>query len=406
MDVAERFVTISGEAGNYTERLTGVNIVDTYFGPDKFHPNKQSKEKAAVDLVHDIHLAYDALRDEIDDSLRLEYMMCELQSLNVVVNWLDRNDLSYAELVEGLFHISMKRFSESEIDKSIEILTDAMAGFPGDNLRDKVKEHFAKGSITGETLQSLIEDELQQRARETSEEFRNKIYAIMGTSVTDNGVQYECVSDKPWGAYNWYQGEFKSLNQFNIDRTVNRDTLRASIYHEYEHHVSNLWREKAFLKTGNLELSLVPMHTGRCVIAEGTAETAKDFLGVSEDDSGIRILTVLTSLRQMSIINGAILLNDEGKSEKDVIEYMMYRGYRSRKSSEASIEFISPTTKEGKTNFFAPYIFTYLIGRTDYVYPTFLRASEKDVVPEYFKTVYMNPYSGSSVTWDKAFEWL
>ena len=39
---------------------------------------------------------------------------------------------------------------------------------------------------------------------------------------------------------------------------------------------------------------------------------------------------------------------------------------------------------------------------------SFLRKAivEKDVLPEFFKTVYMNPYSGSSVTWKKAFEWM
>ena len=52
MNAAERFVTICGEVGNYTERLTGVSVVDTYFGPDEFHPNKQSKEKAAANLVY------------------------------------------------------------------------------------------------------------------------------------------------------------------------------------------------------------------------------------------------------------------------------------------------------------------------------------------------------------------
>ncbi|MHA2359692.1 MAG: hypothetical protein ACXAB5_05430, partial [Candidatus Thorarchaeota archaeon] len=290
MNAAERFVTICGEVGNYTEKLTGVSVVDAYFGPDGFHPKNQSKEKSAADLVHDIHLAFDALRDEIDNPLRLEYMMSELHSLNVVVDWLDGKGLSYAELVEGLFHISMKKFSEGEIDKSIELVNDAMADFSGNNLRDKIKEFGTKGEISGDALQRLIEDELQQRAREVGNEFRTKIYTIMGASVPDNGVQYEAVRDEPWGGYNWYLGEFKSLNQFNIDRKFNRDTLQATIYHEYEHHVSNLWREKAFLKTGNLELSIVPLHTGRCVISEGTADTAKDFLGVSEDDPRIHVL--------------------------------------------------------------------------------------------------------------------
>lgn len=406
MNAVERFVKICGEIGNFSERLTGVSVVDAYFGPEEFHPKKQSKEKTATDLIHDIHQTFDALRDEIDDQLRFEYMMGELHSLNVVVEWLDGKDLSYSDLVEGLFHISMKKFSEREIDKSIEIVTDAISEFPGDDLRDKIKKYGTEGEITGEALQHLIENELQQRASEIGREFRNKINSLIGASVPDNGVRYEAVQNEAWSGYNWYQSEFKSLNQFNIDRKFNRDTLAATIYHEYEHHVSNLWREKAFLNSGNLELSIVPLHTGRCVISEGTADTAKDFLGISDDDPRIIVLNALNPLRRMTGINSAILLNDEGKSVDEAVDYLTNRGYRTRSSAEASIAFISPTTKDGKTNFWAPYIFTYFIGRTNFVLPTFNKAVEKDELVKFYHTLYLNPYTGSSVTWNKAYEWL
>jgi len=406
MNAAERFVKICSEIGNFSERLTGVSVVDAYFGPEEFHPKKQSKEKTATDLVHDIHQTFDAIRDEIGDQLRLEYMMGELHSLNVVVDWLDGKDLSYSDIVEGLFHISMKRYSESEIDKSIEIVTDAMSEFPGDDLRDKIKKFGTEGVITGNALQRLIEEEFQQRSLEIGQEFKNKINSLMGASVPDNGIRYEAVQNEPWSGYNWYQSEFKSLNQFNIDRKFNRDSLAATFYHEYEHHVSNLWREKAYLNSGNIELSIVPLHTGRCVISEGTADTAEDFLGVSDDDPRIVVLNALSPLRRMTGINSAILLNDEGKSVDEAVDYMVNRGYRSRESAEASIAFISPTTKDGKTNFFAPYIFTYFIGRTNFVLPTFNKAVEQDELVKFYQTLYLNPYSGSSVTWNKAYEWL
>ncbi|MHA2236328.1 MAG: hypothetical protein ACXABH_13430 [Candidatus Thorarchaeota archaeon] len=406
MNAAERFVKVCGEVGNFSERITGVSVVDAFTGPEELHPNKQSKDKTPSDVVHDIRQTIDAVKDEIEDPLRKEYMMGELHSLNIVVDWLDGRDLSYSELVEGLFQIPMEKFSEREIDKSIENVTNGLEKFPGDDLIDKLQRFAKEGEVTGEALQSLLESELQQRSLEIGNEFRNKIFSVMGASVPDNGVEYEAVRDEPWGGYNWYQGGFKSLNQFNIDRKFNKDSLQATIYHEYEHHVSNLWREKAYLNSGNLELSIVPLHTGRCVISEGTADSAKDFLGVSDIDPRILVLKVLSPLRRMTQINAAILLNDEGKSVEDTVDYLCNRGYRSQESAEASIPFIAPKTKDGKINFFAPYIFTYFIGRTRFVHPTFLKAKEKDVIPEFFKTVYMNPYSGSSVTWNKAFEMM
>jgi len=406
MSAAERFVKLCGEVGNYTKKITGISVVDAYFGSDEFHPEKQSKDKTAADLVHDIHQAFDVLRDEIDNPLRLEYMMGELHSLNVVVDWLSGKEMTYAELVEGLFHIKLKKFSQTEIDKNIQLVEVLISEFPGDDLRDKITRFTSEGEITGEALKSLIENELQEKSVEVGQMFRDTVFSLIGASVPDKGVQYEAVRNEPWSGYNWYQGGFKSLNQFNIDSKFNKDTLKNVIYHEYEHHVSNLWREKAYLNSQNLELSIVPLHTGRCVISEGTADTAKEFLRVADDSPRMALVNSLSTLRQMTGINAAFMMNEERTAADEAVDYMVNRGFRTRESAEQSINFISPTKKDGSPNFFAPYVYTYFIGRTDFVLPMYLKAAEEDVLPDFYKTIYMNPYSGSSVTWNKAFEWM
>ncbi len=150
----------------------------------------------------------------------------------------------------------------------------------------------------------------------------------------------------------------------------------------------------------------MPLHTGRCVISEGTADTAKEFLGVTDDSPRMAVVNSLYTLRRMTGINAAVMMNEEGKTADEAVDYMVNRGFRTRESAQQSINFISPTKKDGSPNFFAPYVYTYFIGRTDFVLPMYLKAFEKDVLPDFFKTIYMNPYSGSSVTWNKAFEWM
>ena len=406
MSAAEQFVKLCGEVGNYTEKLTGVSVVDAYTGPKELHPKNQSVDKTSEELVHVIHETFDSIRDEIHDSLRFEYMMGELHSLNTVVDWLSGKELSYAQLVEGLFHIELKQFPENEIDESIQLLESRISDFPGTSLLDKVTRFGSEGEITGNDLKILIEKELQPKSEEVGKLFRDRVFSQMGSSVPDKGVQYEAVQNQPWSGYNWYQGGFRSLNQFNIDAKFNKDTLLNVIYHEYEHHVSNLWREKAYLNSQELELSIVPLHTGRCVISEGTADTAKEFLGVVDDSPRMRVVEALNVLRRTTSINAAIKLNAEGCSVDDAVDYLVNRGLRTEESAKQSINFISPTTKDGSINFFAPYIFTYFTGRTEFVLPMYNKAVEQDVLSEFFKTVYMNPYSGSSVTWNKAFEWM
>lgn len=406
MKVSEEFVKVCGEIGAFTKQKTGISVVDAYFGPEELHPEKQRFDEDVDSLLIRIASLADRIRDEVADELRQEYMIGEITSLRFVVDWLRGADIPYPDLVEGLFGFRPKKFSDSIIDRNIGLVEESLEEFPGDSLLEKVTLFNAEGEITGEPLKELVLGDLQDRAAEVGTMFRDRVFAVMGSSVPDNGVVYEAVNDQPWSGYNWYQGEFKSLNQFNVDVTFNQDTIRGVIYHEYEHHVSNLWREQYYRNTGHHELSIVPLHTGRCVISEGTADTAKEFLGIHDDDPRTQVVNALYSLRRMTSINAAIMLNHEKKSEEEAVEYMIEKGYRTEKSAKGSIGFISHTAKDGRPNFWAPYVLTYFIGRTDYVLPAFVKAKEQGEIAEFFKTIYLNQYSGSSLTWKKAFEWL
>ena len=400
MDVSERYVRLCGEVSNFTKSKTGVSFVDAYIGPENLDPEKQSKDKTPEELAHDIKELMDQVKSDVNSPLRVEHLLGECKSMIVTVDWLKGKDITYSDLVQGLFNIPLKRFSESVIDKKIEDLDEALRDYPGVELRERVEVFSKEGEISGNDLKQLVEDELQNKAKEVGQMFQEKVYSLIGTTVTDNGVEYQTVTGAPWSGYNWYQKGFKSLNQFNIDVTFNKVSLQGVIYHEYEHHVSNLWREKYFRETGNLELAVVPLHTGRCVISEGTADTAKEFLGVVEDNPNIEIDQALYTLRRMTSINAAIMMNDEGKSADDAVEYMYERGYRTKKSARSSIGFIGPKMVDGRTNFWAPYVFTYFFGRTDFVLPTFKKAVEQDELAKFYQTLYLNPYSGSSVTWN------
>jgi len=406
MTFSETYVRICGEVSNFTKEKTGTSFIDAYFGPEALAPELQSRDKIPADLTHEIDEVIDTVNQEVTNPLHAHHLVGECQSMKLVVEWLDGKQISYDALVQGLFHIRIKRFSESVINEKILALEDALKGYPGIDLRERVDKFSKQGEITGNELKHLVENELQAKAVEVGNLFHDKIFSLLGKPVTDNGVEYQTVTGAPWSGYNWYQKGFKSLNQFNLDVTFNRNTLQGVIYHEYEHHVSNLWREKYYLDHGDLELSVVPLHTGRCVISEGTADTAKEFLGVRDEDPEIEIVDALYTLRRMTSINAAIMLNKERKRANEAVEYLYERGYRPQKSAEASIGFIAPILSDGRLNFWAPYVFTYFFGRNDFVLPTFQKALENDELVRFYQTLYLNPYSGSSVTWKESFSWL
>ena len=108
----------------------------------------------------------------------------------------------------------------------------------------------------------------------------------------------------------------------------------------------------------------------------------------------------------MTSINSAIMLNQEGISLEDAVDYLVSKSLRTPENATASLNFTRPVQANGQLNFWAPYIFTYFFGRTYFVLPCYEKAKEEDVLDEFFRTVYLNPYSGSSITWNDAFSWL
>ena len=406
MDIGEQWVRLCGQIGHLSERITGISMVDAYFGPDELAPAKQQADRAPDDILHDLETLGDRISDEITEDIRRKCMLSDIKSLETTVSWLSGQDFPYVKLVESLFHVQPRPFPESKIEQARNRVHEAFSDFPGDDTADRVTRFQKEGEIAGDEAREFIEVELQRESVEIGEMFKTKVYDIMGTSVTDNGIKYAAVTGKPWGAYNWYKGDFRSVNEFNIDRPLNRNSVTGAIYHEYEHHVSNLWREKAYKEHGWTDLSVVLLHTGRSVISEGTADTAADFLGVGEGTrTGNAARSTLDLFRVLSI-NAAIMMNQDNMPLEEVVDYVAERSFNPRERIEAAMGFMGPKTPEGKPNFFAPYIFAYYIGRNYFVHPTFAKARETSQLPKFFRTMYLNPYVGSSVTWEDAFEWL
>ncbi len=404
MDTLERYVRLCGEASNFTKKVTGIPLVDAYFGPDDLSPEKQATGLPAEEISRNLSSLIDDL-DEVTPELRKKCIIGEVNSIKVVVDWLSGEEIPYTELVENLFSIKLQEFSEKEIEDAHIEVDEALSYMDG-SLEDRITRFRAEGEVRGEALKDVILNQLQPKSKEVANQFRENIYKYMGTEVTDNGVEYRTVRDEPWSGYNYYQGGFRSVNEFNIDRPMNKHNLLAVIYHEYEHHVSNLWREKAYLDNDLLDLTVVPLHTGRCVISEGTADTAKEFLGLKDTDPSTKAVDVLYKLARMVSINAALFMNRDNFTIEETISYIAEKQIRPEDDAKNSIAFMRPMNPDGSLNFWAPYIFTYYIGRTQFVKPTFDKAKAKGKEVEFFKTIYLNPYSASSVTWNDAFEWL
>ena len=89
----------------------------------------------------------------------------------------------------------------------------------------------------------------------------------------------EYVTNKPWGGYNWYKGNFHSVIQVNTDLPIYIDRAVDLAAHEgYPgHHVYNSLLEKNLVRDrGWMEFSVYALFSPQSLIAEGTANFGRD----------------------------------------------------------------------------------------------------------------------------------
>jgi len=402
MIFGEDYLKLLGQIGNFTKEVTGVSIVDAYFGPRNLSPENAKRHLTPEKLLMNLDTLIGKAR-EIDDELRRVAITSDLESLKVVVKWLSGENVPYIRLVEGIFGITPRKFGQNEIREAQQIVGDLCTTLSGSDVSEKILKWREESKISGEALKKMIDTVIVKRTQGIRGLFEKHVFAHFPTKVENKGVIYKTVTGEPWGAYSYYQGSYTSINVFNIDRPFNRYGLNWTLCHEYEHHIANLLTEKYYRENNRLDLSAVLLHTRRCVISEGTADCARDFLGLQSGEEYGEFIEPLANLGRMISLNIAYMLNVENIDDETAAEYMASEGFLPIEQARKGIGFSKPLTPDGKPNFFKPYIYTYFFGRRDYVLPTFQKALKKDKVKEFFRTLYLNPYSRSSATWKIVF---
>jgi len=402
MTFGEDYLKLVGNIGNFSKEVTGVSLIDAYFGPENLSPTKAKQHSTPEKLLNNIYTSKGETK-EIDDELRRIAITSSLESLEVVVRWLSGEEIPYTRLVEGIFGITPSKFGEKEIRKAQQKVEDASINLPGSDVSQRIQKWIKENEISGEALKKTVDTEIVDRTREIERLFEKQIFAYFPTKIENKGIVYKTVTAEPWTAYNYYQGNYTSINAFNIDMPFNKYGLIEAVSHEYEHHVANLFREKCYREKGLLDLSAVLLHTKSCIISEGTADCAKDFLGLQLSGEYNELIEALHDLERVITINVTYMFNVENSDDKTAAEYFTTQGFMPIEKVEKYLGILKPMRSDGKPNFFSPYIYNYIFGKRDYVLPTFQKAQEKNRLKEFFRTLYLNPYSRSTATWKIAF---
>jgi hypothetical protein len=352
--LAERYIQL---AFGIQEYFPG--YIDAYFGPAEL---KNTEKKSLEDLSR----AAKVLAEDSKDASR--WLQTQIASMQTVLAKLSEETISYLEEVRNVYDIEPERVDESHFEKAHTRLDELLEG--SGSLFERLEAFRKCFVVPAETLPKVIDAISSELRVRTKKRFN---------LPSEETFSLEFVSQKPWGGYNWYEGNYRSRIDINMDLPKYLHGLPHLLAHEgYPgHHTEHVLKEKGLCREqGRLEHTLYLLNSPESVQAEGIAESALDEIMTKEDikELLIELLPVANvqaskedieklqgfleayHLQEYVSSNAALLLHEQGISEKEVLEYLHRYSLNSPASNQKTLEFLKAPSS-------AAYVFTYTVGK-------------------------------------------
>lgn len=246
------------------------DYVDAYYGP----PEWRKQEKKTLDAIA---LEATRLRDQLAkisnspdemERLRRAYLTKQLSALEARARVLKGARLKFDEESQLLYDAVAPGFPEAHFQ---EILAKLEPKLPGEGSLLQRYESWRQAFV-------IPKDKLDAVFQLAIKACRDATLAHIKLPPGES-FSVEYVTNKPWGGYNWYKGDYHSVIQVNTDLPVYIDRAIDLAAHEgYPgHHVYNALLEKNLVRDrGWVEFSVYPLFSPQSLIAEGTANFGRE----------------------------------------------------------------------------------------------------------------------------------
>jgi hypothetical protein len=384
-------------ARHYIELAHGIEqhfpgYIDAYFGPEDWKP------KAILPLAELARQAEGLARavEGLGPGPRRAWLKAQVAAMQTTLALLQGEALPYREEVRRLYGVEAEAVPESRFEEAIASLEDVLPGRGADSLRDgrtPVRQGADSLRDGGGTAirRGPVSERLEafrqrfvvppERVGEVLgillERLRERVRARYGLPEGES-FTVELVKNRPWGAYNWYLGGYRSRIELNTDLPTYLHALPDTMAHEgYPgHHTEHVLKEqRLYREKGHAEASIFLINSPECVIAEGIAVKAREMV-LGEEEQGEWLLELARYLglgvgrpeveamqavmRQQRVLryvsgNAALLLHEEKRPEAEVLEYLQHYALATPERARKSLEFIANPT-------WRSYVFTYTAG--------------------------------------------
>lgn len=245
--------------------------VDAYYGPAEWRPQVEAQPlpldriveqaRAARAALHTLPPATDALI-----VLRQRYLARQLEALLAHAGALQGQRLGFDEEARALYDIVPPAPDQAALRARLAPLEALLPG--SGTLAQRYNDYLERFAIPPERLEAVMRAAIDEARR------RSERYLSLPPGES---FELALVRDKPWSAYNWYQGGYRSRIEINTDLPVTAvRAIELAVHEGYPgHHVYNSLLERALVRgRGWVEYSVYPLYSPQSLIAEGTADYA------------------------------------------------------------------------------------------------------------------------------------
>ena len=250
------------------------DYVDAFYGPGEWKTQAEKEKKSldaigaeAAQLSAAIAKSSAAPKDEML-KLRREYLQKQISALAARVRILKGEKLKFDDESRALYDAVAPTFPDSHFDQIIAQLDSKIPG--SGPLWQRYEEWRKQFVIPKEKLDAVFQLAIK--------ECRARTLAHIALPPSES-FTVEYVTNKPWGGYNWYKGNFHSVIQVNTDLPIYIDRAVDLAAHEgYPgHHVYNSLLEKNLVRDrGWMEFSVYALFSPQSLVAEGTANFGRE----------------------------------------------------------------------------------------------------------------------------------
>lgn len=327
-------------------------IVDSYYGPPEIREKAKGSNDGAAALAIRAAALRARLGDETDDAQRRLWLDRQLLGLETIARRLAGEELPYLVEVERCFDAVPEATPPEDYAMTRAELEDLLPG-SGD-LRERLAERDKRMTVPSDQLPAIIDW--------VGAELRSAAASIWPLPDGEH-LSFSMVTNEPWAAYNWYDGNLASRVEVNTDLPMRAQALALTLAHETfpGHHMEHSWKEqRLYRERGYGEASAMLINTPESYISEGLAEVGawllndeKRFqeilLGVCDragiamtPDDAQREWRTSNALHRLRGSGGdaALQLHVAKRSKEDVVRFLEQDALATRERALKNLEFV------------------------------------------------------------------